>query len=232
MADGHEQRDEPDISLSTLDDSAVNLELAAALADAELDHDLGADQDRELTMAELKARVDRERELATLTGQPPAHESLAKARPRARDDELLTELPPSDHHLGRFAGWRAVRKVRWVVGISLSVALLAGVLVFLQNTRELRHRRLHPLPEVEATIAPGTSREMSISDGHMRVGLSREPPAVNLLHLPDRDITLARGADKAQFKVEVRDGKTVSIKVLTGEIVETLTDPTAEPLLD
>jgi hypothetical protein len=70
-----------------------------------------------------------------------------------------------------------------------------------------------------------------LADGSMRVGLSREPPGVNILHLPDRDITLARGANKAQFKVEVRDGKTVRLQVLTGEIVETLTDPEATALL-
>jgi hypothetical protein len=202
-------------SLSTLDDSAVHLSLEAREAG------LG----RDLTMAELKARADRE---LIETG---AHELPVRARPRERDDELLEELPATDHHLGRFAGWRAVRKTRWIVGVTLGVALIVGVVVFVLHSRELRHRRLHPLPEVEATITPGTPREMTMSEGHMRVGLSREPPAVNVLHLPDRDITLAPGAEKAQFKVEVRGGETVMVKVLTGEIVESLTSPDAEPLL-
>ncbi|PRQ02512.1 hypothetical protein ENSA5_21570 [Enhygromyxa salina] len=186
--------------------------------------------DRELTMAELKAAAERELDDGDET--PPAHELVRTARPRERDDELLDDPPATKVHLGRFAGWHAVRKLRWIITASLGLALTIGIIVFVHNTRELRHQRLHPLPEVEATIAPGTPRDMTISEGNMRVGLSREAPAINLLHLPDRDITLARGAEKAQFKVEVRDGETVEIKVLTGEIVETLTKPDARPLLD
>jgi len=180
---------------------------------------------RALTMAELR------REL----GQNEAAESPSehgRVRPRARDDELLDELPPTDHHLGRFGGWRAARKVRWLVGITLALAVLAAAIVFLLRSHELKQARLHPLPEVEATIAPGTPREMTYTDGSFRVAISRDAPAVNLVHLPDRDITLGRWAEKAQFKVEIRDGKTLKIKVLTGEIVETLTSPDAQPLLD
>lgn len=180
---------------------------------------------RELTFGELAARAKAE---ATADEAP---ELPREAGPNARDDELLIELPRSDHHLGRFAGWQAGRKLRWIVGGTLGVAVLAGVIVFVQHNSELRQRELHPLPEVEALLSPGTPREMTLSDGQMRVALSREAPAINLLHLPDRDITLARGCNKAQFKVEIRDGKTVRIKVLTGEIVETLTRPDAEPLV-
>jgi hypothetical protein len=174
---------------------------------------------------------------------PPATESIGDpdpdatapaqvARPRARDDELLTELPPHDYHLGRLAGWRATRKLRWFVGGTLGATVLVGIVLLIAHRRQLLYEERHPLPEVEATITPGTPREMSLSDGRMRVGLGREPPAINILHLPDRDITLARGSAKAQFKVEVHDGKTVRLQVLTGEIVETLTDETATPLLD
>jgi hypothetical protein len=180
--------------------------------------------DRELTFAEL---IQRSKPTSS-TGPDAPH----VARPRARDDELLTELPPHDYHLGQFAGWRATRKLRWFIGGTLGATVLVGAVVLILHTRELRQQKLHPLPELEATIAPGTPREMTLSDGAMRVGLSREPPAVDVLHLPDRDITLAWGSDKAQFKVEVRDGKTVRLQVLTGEIVETLTDPDAAPLLE
>lgn len=192
------------------------------------------DADRELTFAQLIRRADpgSSTEPASDAAEPDTTQAPRVARPRARDDELLTELPPHDYHLGQFAGWRATRKARWFVGGTLGATLLVGIVLFIVHTRELRHERLHPLPEVEATIAPGTPRDMTLSDGSMRVGLSREPPAVNILHLPDRDITLADGADKAQFKVEVRDGKTVRLHVLTGEIVETLTDPDATPLLE
>jgi hypothetical protein len=185
-------------------------------------------EDRELTFAELI-----ERNPGPL---PPAEPDLADlpraARPRERDDELLTELPPHDYYLGHFAGWRATRKLRWFVGGTLGATLLVGVIVLIVHTREVRHHKLHPMPEVEATITPGTPRDMSLSEGSMRVGLSREPPGINILHLPDRDVTLARGSDKAQFKVEIREGKTARLQVLTGEIVETLTDPEAVPLLE
>jgi hypothetical protein len=184
----------------------------------------GDDDDRELTFAELIQRAEP-------SSNADSGDLPRAARPRARDDELLTELPPHDYHLGQFAGWRATRKVRWFIGGTLGATVLAGVIILVDYTRELRHQKLHPLPEVEATITPGTPRDMTLSDGSMRVGLSREPPAIDVLHLPDRDITLARGSDKAQFKVEVRDGKTVRLQVLTGEIVETLTDPEATRLL-
>jgi hypothetical protein len=188
------------------------------------------DGERELTFAELIKQPEPSRRPEPNTAEPD--EPPRTARPRERDDELLTEVPAHDYHLGRFAGWRATRNVRWFVGGTLGTAVLVGVVLLIHHSLEVRHQRLHPLPEVEATITPDTPRDMSLSDGSMRVGLSRDPPGVNILHLPDRDITLARGSAKAQFKVEVRDGKTVRLKVLTGEIVETLTDPNATALLE
>jgi hypothetical protein len=184
------------------------------------------------SMAELKADIDAELADHDERGTTPAFIEHRNARPRERDDELLDELPDTDYHLGRFAGWQAVRKPRLIIGVSLAVALLVGAVLFISHSRRMRHERLHPLPEVEAMIAEGTPREMTVEDGHMRVALSREPPAINVLHLPDRDITLALGAEKAQFKVEVRDGETVKITVLSGRITETLTAPDAEPLVE
>jgi hypothetical protein len=43
--------------------------------------------------------------------------------------------------------------------------------------------------------------------------------------LPDRVLTLAPGSDHAQVKVVVRDGKTVELKVLVGEIQQTSLRP-------
>lgn len=185
---------------------------------------------RALTMAELKAQLAQEHEAAGSVAEP-APELPRMARPSARDDELLDELPATDHHLGGFAGWRAMSWQRWVIGSVLSTVVLVGIVIIIQHRIEMRYQRLHPLPEVEATIAPGTPREMTYADGRFRVMISSEAPAVNLVHLPDRDITLARGEERASFKIEVRDGKTVSIEVLTGEVVETLTREDAEPLL-
>ncbi|KIG17374.1 hypothetical protein DB30_03431 [Enhygromyxa salina] len=192
--------------------------------------------DRELTMAELaaQAKLEPDADQAGAGAEAPARES----DPHARDDELLDDPPHTDHHLGRFAGWRAARQVRVFVGAALGLAVIVAGAVFLvhnqalrEQEEQLRQKRLHPLPELEATITPGTPREMTVSEGNMRVSLSAEAPAINLLHLPDRDITLAPGVDKAQLKVEVNGGKTTRLVVLTGEIVETLTHADAQPLL-
>lgn len=186
--------------------------------------------DRELSMAQLKQRLEAKR-LAAARGE--AEDPLAtpsSARPRERDDELLSDPPETDYHLGRLGGWRAGRHLRWMIfGVFGSIAIAGAILTFV-HARQREHDRLHPLPEVEATIAPGTSREMTVSEGQFRLGIAREAPSVNIVHLPDRDITLAEGEDKAQFKVEVSDGKTTKIVVLTGGIVETLYDG-AQPLL-
>ena len=185
---------------------------------------------RALTMAELKAKLEQEQLAAASSGES-LPEPPSSARPGPRDDELLDELPATDHHLGRFAGWRAARTSRWIVGAVLALTVAVSFVVLIKHHRESRHARLHPLPEVEATIAPGTPREMTYAEGKFRVLLSSEAPSVNLVHLPDRDVTLARGVEKASFKFEIRDGKTIKLEVLTGEIVETLTRPGAEPLL-
>lgn len=211
MSDDAARPDGSSGSLETLDDSIEEVE-------------------RALTMAELKAKLEREQQAAASSGEP-LPEPASNARPGPRDDELLDELPATDHHLGRFAGWRAARTSRWIVTGVLAVTVAVGVVLLIKHSRDARYARLHPLPEVEATIAPGTPREMTYAEGKFRVLLSSEAPAVNLVHLPDRDITLARGVEKASFKFEIRDGKTIKLEVLTGEIVETLTRPDAEPLL-
>jgi hypothetical protein len=183
-----------------------------------------------MTMAELKAQLQRERESAASRGTTTP-ELPRDAQPGSRDDELLDELPETDHHLGGFAGWRATRTLRWIVGGVVAIAVLVGAVMLIKESLEERHARLHPNPEVEATIAPGSPREMTYTEGKFRVMISREAPSVNLVHLPDRDITLARGVETASFKFEVRDGKTIALEVLTGEIVETLTSPDAEPMI-
>lgn len=185
-----------------------------------------------VSMLELRAQLEHERDTARAAGRLAEFETVRTAAPNARDDELLDDPPVGEHHLGRLGGWRATWGTRALVAAVLGTALLVGLGVFAQSTHEQRQRWLHPLPELEATIDPGSPREMTIEDGKMRLGLAREAPSVNLIHLPDRDITLARGYAKAQFKVEVRDGKTVKLVVLTGAIRETLTHPDAVPLLD
>lgn len=185
-------------------------------------------EDREATMAELKARIEAHRQ-AVQANPGAAALALERARPRERDDELLAD-PPETSRLGRIAGWEAGRPLRRIVGGGLVLAFVVAIVAYQLRERQARHEELHPLPEVESTIPPGTPREMTISEGAMRLGLGREAPAVEIVHLPDRDIVLAEGHDKAQFKVEVAGGKTTKIVVLTGGIREVL-HAGAQPLL-
>jgi hypothetical protein len=186
-------------------------------------------EDRQLTMAQLRAQLELARQAAAEGKGPDPLATPSEVRPRVRDDELLANPPPSER-LGGFSGWNAGRRARGLLlGAFVVVALTVAILSW-QIAERREFNRLHPLPEVEATIAPGTPRDMTISDGQFRLGIAREPPSINVVHLPDRDITLAEGVDKAQFKVEVVEGKTVKITVLTGRIVETLHEG-AEPLL-
>jgi hypothetical protein len=191
------------------------------------------------TMAELHRSIAKDRLaepalLSDLAGPAESGdpEPLRAADPEARNDELLAELPTTDHHLGAFSGWRSTRKIRWFLGSFGFIVVTISAVVMVRHTLEMRNERLHPMPELEATVAPGESREATYSEGAFRIGISREEPYINLVHLPDRDITLARFSEKAQFKVEVRDGKTIALEVLTGDIVETLTTADAEPLLE
>lgn len=186
-------------------------------------------EDRQLTMAQIREQLEAARQAGTEAKRAAPPSTPSAARPRSRDDELLAD-PPENEHFGSFAGWRAGQRARGLVfGSLVVVALTVAILSWVLAERR-EYDRLHPLPEVEATITPGTPRDMTVSDGQFRLGIGREAPSINVVHLPDRDITLADGVEKAQFKVEVADGKTSKITVLTGDIVETLHEG-AEPLL-
>ncbi len=183
------------------------------------------------TMAELKAGWVKAELVAAAESAAEIEAAPTRARPRDRDDELLSDPPATRDQLGGFAGWRAGRNLRWmIVGVFVVIAIVVAIVSWQRSARD-EYERLHPLPELEATIADGTPREMTVADGQFRLGIARDPPAINVVHLPDRDITLAKGQAKAQFKVEVAQGKTLTLKVLTGKIVETLHEG-AEPLLD
>jgi hypothetical protein len=137
-----------------------------------------------------------------------------------RLDELLDEIPPTEHHRGAFAGYAAAATVRRRIVIAMLVTLAIGAVAYVRYTQWLRQRALHPLPEVEATIDPSNPRELTWTKGAARLALGREPPAIEIIHLPDRDLVLADGCDRAQVKVEVRDGRTVALVVVAGTIEE------------
>lgn len=151
---------------------------------------------------------------------PPASE---------RDDELMTDPPRGEHHRGRFAGYGAGRRVRRVLLACLGLLVVGTVVVWYQWASR------GPEPLRQFQLPPGTAiderpRVLTWSEGKARLGLSREPPGVHTVELPDRTLTLAEGSDMAQFKVVVEAGKTTALEPVSGEIVETL-KPGAAPLI-
>lgn len=172
---------------------------------------------------------------STGDGTPPAPEFSPDWRPVAapptseRDDELLPDPPAGEHHLGRLAGYRAARKVRLVLLACLAVLFTVTAVVWYQWARPA------PASSRQFQLPPGTDlsarpRVLTWSSGKARLGLSREPPGVDTVELPDRTLRLAAGSDLAQFKVVVEDDRTVAIEIVSGAIVEDL-KPGATPLL-
>jgi hypothetical protein len=146
---------------------------------------------------------------------------------RERDDELLRD-PPKLEHGGRLAGYAAGSRMRRVIAALVVVFVAGGValLVWFTRTREPAHVQQFQLPEgSEMSSRP---RTMVWSGGPARLGLDRAPPGLLAVELPDRTLRLADGCDQAQFKVDVEDGRTKTVKVIFGDVVEEL-GPGAAP---
>jgi hypothetical protein len=158
-----------------------------------------------------------------------AQEVSPGSGPASRDDELLDDPPETDHHLGRIAGYRRGARVRTAVFATLGLSVAAAVLLGRWYAKRLDEELHRPSPTYE--LAPsetgeGRSRELMWSTGRARLGLSREPPGVQQIRLPDRIVRLADGHDHAQIRVVVRDGETVQLDVIAGQIEqEPLTAP-------
>lgn len=137
-------------------------------------------------------------------------------------DELLPadEAPPAEG--GSLQGYKAgSRTRRWIYG-GLGIGALLAIVIGQLYVRWLDHKRHNPTPEYE--LAPGTEDEVrpdtiEWTSGFARLGLSRTEPVIEAIILPDRVLRLAEGSDHAQVKVNVVDGKTVQLKIITGEIV-------------
>jgi len=168
---------------------------------------------------------------------PPPTDVPADWRPleappaSARDDELMRDPPPGEHHRGRFAGYDAGRRVRRILLACLAVLVVGTMFAWYQWAR----RGPPPAVAQQFQLPAGTDtsdrpRVLTWSQGQARLGLSREPPGVHTIELPDRTLKLADGADTAQFRVVVADGKTTAIELESGRVVEVL-HPGATPLL-
>ena len=150
--------------------------------------------------------------------------------PRERDDELMDIVPPSDYHRGRLGGYAAGAPMRRLFYALVIVFVIGGVVLvswWVRNRPNL-HPQQFQLPA--GTDLDARPRTMAWSGGKARLGLDRQPPGILSIELPDRTLRLAEGSDQAQLKVEVRNGKTVELKVLFGAVVEELAAD-AQPLL-
>ena len=145
----------------------------------------------------------------------------------SRDDELLADPPLGDHHLGRLAGYQAGERARR----RRVLALAAGVVVVvIGGVLYLRHAYLHRPPVYTVPLPPGTDiaarpRTLTWTGGRGHFALTREPPGLAELELPDRIIRLADGAESAEVRVDVQDGRTIERTLLRGEIREELLNP-------
>lgn len=158
-------------------------------------------------------------------GTPAATE---RPLPRGRLDELLAD-PPDLPTIGALTAYRDGRRIRRVIVVVLLIGIVIAILVGRWYARWLEEQKDAP-PTPAYQLAPGAEHEsrpdaLVWTDGTARLGLSRQDPGVKAIVLPDRVLTLAPGCDHAQVKVDVQDGKTVKLKVLVGEIVETSTQP-------
>jgi hypothetical protein len=145
------------------------------------------------------------------------------------DDELLAD-PPMGAPPGGLDGYRAGLWLRVFIVVFL-IGSIAGAVWLVRHwqAEEAAARAAPKLPsytlatEVEGSERP---RQLVWDDGVARLGLSRAQPGVEEIVLPDRRIRLAPGHDVAQIKVEVREGRTVSMAVLVGKVIQL---PPADP---
>jgi hypothetical protein len=111
------------------------------------------------------------------------------------------------------------------VFLTLGLSVVGATLLGRWYARRLEQDLHRPSPTYEVVpneSGEGRTRELVWSTGRARLGLSREPPGVEQIRLPDRILRLAEGHDHAQVRIEVRDGETVQIEVIAGEIDEEL----------
>ncbi len=140
------------------------------------------------------------------------------------------EAPPPSVLHGYAEGGLVRRLVYGVAVVATAGAVVAGI-------RYARYRDavLRDPAQVYAPVEPppGTAqarpRTLSWTAGRARLGLARRPPSATRILLPDKMIELAPDAAHAQIEVEVRDGRTIHLTTLVGEIVARPRDPTDAP---
>lgn len=135
-------------------------------------------------------------------------------------DELMDD-PPAIATGGSLEAYRDGSNVRRKIYIGLAVGIVAAVgggYVVAKNYRYDQDNPTAHYTVAEGSEHDGRPRSMQWDAGFARLALSRTPPGINQIILPDRVVRLADGVETAQFKVNVVDGKTVEFKVLTGDV--------------
>ncbi len=139
--------------------------------------------------------------------------------PHERVDELaLADTSPPLPTASALAGWAAGRRQRVILGIALASLLPMSLVLYRQLKLWVHAQRVAAWQPTEETRDSPRSREMTWSGGFGRLGLERGWPGVLVVHLPDRDIVLEDGYDRAIFAVDVVDGATTYLKVTHGAI--------------
>lgn len=169
---------------------------------------------------------------APTSSEAPTAEATEGAPLRDRYNELLAD-PPHQPTVGALTGYRDGSRTRRRIFVALVVGVGLAIYGGYRYTQWLEEQaKQPPTPAYQlADGAEGESRPDALvwTDGTARLGLSNQEPGVKAIVLPDRVLTLAPGCDHAQVKVDVQGGKTVKLKVLVGEIEETLLRPETAP---
>jgi hypothetical protein len=142
------------------------------------------------------------------------------------EDELLDD-PPALSQAWSLQAYASGTRVRSIVFGSLILGTVgAGVAGYLYvDHLQEEQAKVVPSYDVAPDSVEAEDRILYWTDGPARLGLYRQAPGVRVVVLPDRIVQLAEGYDHAQIKVEVREGKTIKLTVLTGRVVQQEREP-------
>ena len=142
-------------------------------------------------------------------------------------DELLDELPSSDHHRGRFGGYQAANRARRQIIVIFAIATCFAVGSYYWYVSKLEYERKHPFVLEDSPGLKDRPREIYWSEGEARLGISREAPGAQVIVLPDMELHLPDDLDHAQVVVNVQNKKTVSVQRAVGDVVVKQKSPAA-----
>jgi len=160
-----------------------------------------------------------------VSDEEPAAASKRPVPTAGNDDELLAD-PPEGAPPGGIQGYVAGRRLR--IGIGIAVIALLSVVGWTIKRWKDEAAEAARAPKVPSYTLPADAtpdegerpRKLVWSDGPARLGLSRAEPGIDEIVLPDRRLRLAPGHDVAQVKLEVKDGQTIALKIIAGDVVQ------------